>query len=202
MRDKNLTLIQFVEQYEKFVNRKLKLPELLRTAVIDSPTFTEDYKILIPRNFRDLRALVAVHWYFPGSLFWYYHLELKDCKLNHLNFKQKVEINLMLESREIMLYYLYRTKRLTSFEIFGNILGTAIRNTRYLKVFKRSKKIINPIRKRGYDDKGSLRLPETWLPDYDFSLTEQQNRKELRSYLTTRKIDSIKKYLEKNLSRE
>lgn len=196
MRDKNLSFIQFCQQVEKFVERKLQLPELLRTTVIDSPTFPDQFTIVYPRKFKDLQGLTLIHWWLPEKLMWEIHLGLWELSLNHLNEKQKIEIKLMLSSREICLKYLYKTERYTSHEIFGNLLMSGVKTMKYLRLFKRSTKVKRVQRKRGYDDKGSLRPTEKWLPDFDFTLTALQNEKEKINTRRYKIINRLKEYLE------
>jgi hypothetical protein len=80
-----------------------------------------------------------------------------------------------------MLKFLFETKSFTSHEIFGNIFSLGTRTLRNLPYYRKSTLVVEAIRKRGYDDKGSLRPKEQWLPNFDFTLTETQNSKEKKS---------------------
>lgn len=202
MRDKNLNYIQFKEQVSKYLRRELILPELLRTAVTDSPTFPEDLIICYPRKYKELLGLAIVHWYLPDNLKWRIHLDLSERSFSQFNSKQKIEINLMLKNKEIMLKFLYETKRYTSYEIFGNILRTGAKELRGLKYYSKKTVIKRPQRKRGYSDKGSLRPREKWLPSFDFTLTALQNEKEKTSIRIYKSIDRITKFLENSLTEE
>lgn len=196
MRDKNLNFIQFKQQVEDFLRKKVYLPRTLRTAVIDTPTFLEEYYFCYPRSFKEVLGLSTVLWYYPENLKWRILLDLQEKNFSQLNEKQRIQIQIFLNSKEDMLKFLYETKRYTSHEVFGNILGTAVKVSRNLPCHRKSTLVIETKRKRGYDDKGSLRPKEKWLPDFDFSLTELQLKKEKRSDLQQRSIDHILKYFE------
>jgi len=196
MRDKNLNFIQFCEQFEKFVKRKTELPELLRTAVVDSTTFSEDFTIIYPKKFKEILGLILIHWYLPEKIKWEIHLTLMEMSFSHLNEKQKTEIGLLLHSNEVCLIYLYCTDRYSSHEIFGNLLRIGFRTLKFLRIYPKDRRIVRPKRKRGYDDKGSLRPKEKWLPVFDFTLTELQNEKEKKANLHERKINRLIKKLE------
>jgi len=150
---------------------------LLRTSVVLSPTFFEDYEnhMILPRTLRELTTLTILHYYVEEPQF---RLELKFALERVSYFKENFVLRLMLKSKNQMLYFLFDTNLWTSNELFGNILSTNEKSQKWLKSVKfrkRNKKVSKPKRKRGYDDKGSLRLPHTKKPTHDWSLTELQN---------------------------
>lgn len=196
MRDKNLNYIQFYKQVEKFVVGKLQLPRMLRTAVINSPTFPENLTIRYPRKFSDLQSVVILHWFFPENLMWRTHLDLEDLTLSQFNEKQKLEIKILLSSKENCIKYLYRTKRYSSHEIFGNIINRGFSIVVNMKIIPKSLKVKETQRKRGYDDKGSLRPKDKWLPTYDLTLTVLQNEKEKKITRQRKSIQRITRILE------
>jgi len=202
MRDKNLNFIQFEKQVEDFLYRKLLLPELLRTAVVITPTFLEQYFIVYPRKFKEIQGLIVISYYCPEPLKWRIWLDLNEMSFSHLNEKQRIEIQILLSSKENMLKYLFLTNRYTSHEIFGNILGEGLKTLKFLRIYRRSTKIVYRLRKRGYDDKGSLRPKEKWLPDSDYTFTDLQNEKEKRSQLRQSVINAILTSLENTDSRK
>lgn len=202
MRDKNLNFIQFEKQVEDFLYRKFLLPELLRTAVVITPTFLEQYFIVYPRKFKEIQGLIVISYYCPESLKWRIWLDLNEMSFSHLNEKQRIEIQILLSSKENMLKYLFLTNRYTSHEIFGNILGEGLKTLKFLRIYRRSTKIVYRLRKRGYDDKGSLRPKEKWLPDSDYTFTNLQNEKEKRSQLRQSVINAILTSLENTDSRK
>jgi beta-galactosidase beta subunit len=61
---------------------------------------------------------------------------------------------------------------------------------------KKSTKVVRPQRRRGYNDKGSLRPTEKWLESFDYSFTEEQNNKEKTLKLHKKTLTRLTKYLE------
>lgn len=200
MRDKNLKPKEFNIQLEKYIERKLFNEKFLRTSVSASPkclTDNQKFSVNYPRDFKSLRSLAIIQWYFPEELHWRILMDLKEMTFSQLNEKQKIEIFIYLSSKEIMEIYLFETKRYTSRELFGNILGnelsTLLRQFRIKVVKPRKPKRIE--RHRGYRDKGSLKPTHRWLPDYDFTLTEYQTNLERKQDLTLKISLSLEKYL-------
>lgn len=197
MRDKNLNFIQFQEQLDSFIFKKLTLSESLRTAVVITPTLlNEETMIVYPRDFKGLRGLSLIVYYLPENLRWRIWLDLEQMSYSQLNSKQRIEIQILLAKREMAQMYLFQSQRFSSHEIFGNIVYDGNKALRELKVFRESTKVVLPIRRRGYNDKGSLRSPDRWLPDFDTTLTELQLRKEKRTHLHNKSINRIKQKLE------
>lgn len=189
MRDKNQNYIQFTQQVENFLKKKLLLPRLLRTAVSTSSTLKLDnYNIVYPRSYKDLRNLIVVNYYNPENLRWRIFLDLNEKSFSNLNNKQRIEISLLLHSKEKCFKYLYLTERYSSHEIFGNILETGCKVLGNLQIRKESTKLVVPEFRRGYRDKGSLRPKERWLPDSDYSLTEMHMNKEKKTDLRNKTI--------------
>jgi len=190
MRDKNLTYQQLNIQLEKMKERGISLfKNFSKERVIITPTLLEDYYFSYPRDYRLLRSLVIFQWYLPMEFHFRIWLDLTEMSFSHLNEKQRIELSILLSSQENCNKYLYETKRYTGNEIFGNILGTDLKELcKKLKVKKKNYKLVIPERRRGYNDHGSLRPFDRWIPDSDFSLTEQQLLKEKEKYLIQRTI--------------
>lgn len=198
MRDRiNQNQAQFNIQLEETVKKNLSsYDKFLTRPVFVSPTLlnTENFhlieeRISYPREFRLLRTLSIVQWYFPEELHWRVHLDLENFSFSWLNREQKVELSILLSSKENMKKFLFETEFCTSNEIFGNIIGNDLKDL--FKVFKISqKKIFNfgpirvPIRRRGYKDKGSRRPSHKWIETSDFSFTDYQNQLEEERKLT------------------
>lgn len=203
MRDKNLTLLKFNIQLEKAITSQLRGVKLLRIAVSDSPKLldNEEFSINYPFDFNGLRTLAIFQWSFPEKLHWRVLLDLKEKTHSQLNEKQKLELSILLSSKEICYFYLYETERYSSREIFGNILGNQARELfKTLKVQKKIKKrVLESQRSRGYRDKGNLRPKHQWLESYDFSFTEYQNKLEKKSYLQTKCSHNLKQLLTEKL---
>jgi hypothetical protein len=131
-------------------------------------------------------------------------LDLKEKTFSQLNQKQRIEIQLLLESKEIMEIYLYETKRYTGSEIFGNILGNDLKDLlKYLKLRRNLKSKPKRVqRHRGYRDHGSRRPDHQWLPREDYSFTEYQNLKERKLKLQHRTVTVLTEILRALLVRE
>lgn len=203
MRDKNLDFSQFNIQLEKNC-RKWKnqtFHQFFENHVLDTPTLLDEnlpeIKISYPRSFRLMRTLCILLWYFPESSFWYILVDLKEKSFPHFNRKQRLELSILLSSKENMEKFLFETQRYTSNEIFGNFLGNDAQDL--FLVLKVGIRKFNPrrtIRRRGYQDHGSRKPDEKWLPQSDFSFTEYQNEKEKKQYLFTLTVQKVVKYLE------
>jgi hypothetical protein len=167
MRDRNLPYKQFNIQLEKYILSNLRRKEDRRI------TFSQDlslefrpysnhreFQIIFPRNFRLLRALAIVQWYFPENLHFLTYLSLEEQTFNWLTQKQKIEIKIYLSSKENCVKYLYLTDRYSSNEIFGNILKNDLLDLQ--RQFKIKKKIYpkptEKVYRRGPKDKGSRRV--------------------------------------------
>lgn len=205
MRDKNLTLKQFNIQLERKIHQGNPFDErFLTRPVFVSPTRPIDpseVSIRYPRDFRQLRSLCILQWYVPETLHWRMFLDLKDFSFSQLNEKQRIEIQILLSSKEDMISYLYFTERYSGSEIFGNILGNDLTDLKKSMIFKRLKykRPKRAIRRRGYKDKGSRRPDHRWLPKEDFTFTELQIEKEKRNYqlqtITNRILKTLRQQL-------
>lgn len=183
MRDRNhLTPAQFHIQLQRKSSQVFTSGSRFpRLPVSKTPTLWMEDSLIFhyPRSFRTLRALCVAHWYFPEELFWRVHLDLLERSFRWLTKKQRIELLLYLDSQFTSEAYLLRTQRLTGNEIFGNILGNDLREAlKILHATRKSKKVVYPIWRRGFRDKGSRKPDSEWLPKEDYSFTEMQLRKE------------------------
>lgn len=201
MRDKNLNFIQFSDQIEVYLKRKIHSIEILRRAVIDNPTFpSDDFLLYFPlKTLISYRGLAVLSYYVPEILGWKIREFLEE-RTKYLNPKDSLRLKLLLSSKESMLVYLYDTQEFSSHEIFGNLIGEGLRSLKLLKIIKKKHRVKKPQRKRGYDDKGSLRSPDRWLPDSDFTLTELQNEQEKKSDLHLKTYHYLEKHLREKCS--
>lgn len=168
-------LDSFCRQLEKVAQELSSECNLLRTTIINSPTFHEEYDshIVLPRTINELLFLGVIVWYIPSKEHQLYlRLELERVSY----FKENFVLCLLLKSKQEMILYLLETSLWTQRSFFGNVLSKSMssRVNRFLRFRKRNKKVRYPKRKRGYDDKGSLRLAHEWKPSSDFSLNELQ----------------------------
>jgi len=203
MRDKNLTHIQLSEEIESYLAFRLKLPNSLTATVVNSPTLLDgdDWNIVYPKKFEELRGFICVTWFLKEELLkWRILGDLLLKNFTWLNRKQQIEISLLLSSKKTCIEFLRKSKRFTSHELFGNILFNGCLQMKKLKCFRRTRgPIVYPLRKRGYDDKGSLRKKEDWLERFDSSFTSEQNRREKIRTLQLKTINRLIKQLENSV---
>lgn len=169
------TVLRQWDSYQKACPRKLHPPM--------DPSV--EVQVVLPKSHRGLRALGIACWFLPNWLKWEIILQLSQ-KPYSLDFANRgleisLELRCLAESQEIMLLYcscFYNPR-----ELFGTFLQedllSALREIR-VKVVQQGS-VRRPIRRKGYKDKGSWRMPHRWMEKFDFSLTEQQNFKEFKS---------------------
>lgn len=160
------------ESYQNACPRKLHPPE------------KGEYRIILPRDRRSLRALGIACWYLPDWLKWEIILQISE-KPYSLDFPNRgleisLELRCLVESKFKMLSYL--STLINPRRLFGTILqedlSKALKNIRILR--SQNGPVLKPIRRKGYKDKGTWRPPHRWKERYDFSLTEKQNLKEFK----------------------
>lgn len=195
MRDKNQSFIQFETNIERFCQRSFAKNghQFLTTAVAIDPTFLEGFDVRYPRKYKETFGLIVYHYYLPETLRWRVFLDLEEQSFSHFTDKQKTIIRILLSGKENMLKYLYRTETISSNELFG-IVGTSIQL--FVKFIPRSTLIVQPKRKRGYDDKGSRRPDERWLPSHDWTFDKVQNEIDFNTQKRKQILDRILSYLE------
>lgn len=185
MRDMNLTYLVFKEQFEHQLNRKLskeftKDIKILRSAVIDNPTFLREFEIRLPSKYYQIRGLCLIWDKLPLNLQYEIFLQLEE-KIKYFDFKKQLELKSLIDP-ETRYKFLYLTKRYTSHQIFGNLIFDSVESLKFIVLRRRSTKVKKPQRKRGYDDKGTLRSYDIWChrwtPSFDWSLTDLQNKQE------------------------
>ena len=170
MRDRNhLDLLQFNIQLTKTVLRSKLYQDIEKQEEYfshksslwrsDTKTPNSEFRVVLPKDFRLLRALSISLWYFPQNIQTLYRLQLENQTFSWLNEKQKLELSILLSSKENSQKYLYLTQRYTSFEIFGNFLGNDLndlkRKIKVIFVFQRKAK--KKVFRRAPKDKGTRR---------------------------------------------
>jgi hypothetical protein len=193
MRDKNQTFIQFQKQVEEYVTRRLLLSSFLTTSVTIDPTVLEGYDIIYPRKYEEVENLILIHWFLPENLQWRVYLDLEEKEFSHFNKKQRMILSILLNSKRDCLLYFYETDNFSSHEFWGK-LGRSVKLQ--LKLIPKNKKITKPKRKRGYDDKGSRRPEDKWLPSHDYTFTLLHLKKDYEKYQHNRTIKRILIYFE------
>lgn len=146
----------------------------------------ENERLVLPKRFRLRRALAIACWFLPDVLKWEIILQLQE-NIYSLDFSNKgltlsSELLILISSKEKCLSYC--EKILSSRELFGTILQEDLKNAlSELRIIRKSTKVTYPIRRKGYKDKGTWKPPHRRIDNFDFSLTEKQNMKELKESL-------------------
>ena len=170
MRDRNhLDLLQFNIHLTKTILRSSFYLDLKKQEEYfshksslwrsDTKTPNSEFRVIIPKDFRLLRALSISIWKFPEKIQVLYRLKLEEQKFSWLNEKQKIELSILLSSEENSVKYLYLTNRYTSSEIFGNLLGNDLNDLkgRIKIIFVRQQRATKKVFRRGPKDKGTRR---------------------------------------------
>lgn len=179
LRDHIENPIQFCEQVEKRIKSMVQLDlERLRSSVIDNPNLNYRFNtIFIIKNpsLDDLLRLGILVWYLPKEISFVLRMDLLE-KEKFLSLEDRTLLNCILQSKAQMLIFLQETTLWHTRDFFGNLLNSNYKLDRFLKIGFRLVKVKKPERKRGYNDKGSKAPEEKWLPRFDFTLTELQNK--------------------------
>jgi hypothetical protein len=168
MRDRNLlSYQQFNIQLKERILQSFEILGTRRNSFSQEQSFEfrpdsllEEKLVSFPRNFRLLRVLCIILWYFPENLHFLVRIRLEEENFHFLNDKQRIELSILLSSKENMKKFLYLSDNFTGNEIFGNFLGNDLKELS--KKFKVSSKK-NPIPRkkiyrRGPKDYGSRRV--------------------------------------------
>lgn len=167
-----------VEQLEKeLIFQAERWSSVLRIDGLISTILRNDQiRFSRPRTWKEYRRLLMVHWYLPKETFALVHLELEQMEFK-FGIDNSIVAHTLLKSKPEMIIYLlesemYKNER----ELFGSIRAP-FDFRRYHFYVLRQKKAKRLIRRRGYKDQGSRRLPhEQHEAKFDFSFTEEQNR--------------------------
>lgn len=130
-----------------------------------------------PQNWKDFRRLIMVHWFLEKEAFALIHLELEEM-IHKFGTDKAIIAQIMLNSKPEMLDYLLHSSKEFKNEraLFGE-LKAPFKFSKYHFQRLDRKKPKRKIRRRGYNDQGSRRLPhEVHEAKEDWSFTEEQNR--------------------------
>lgn len=175
MRDKSLDTNSFLNQLKRLCERSSTESELLSTTVMDSPNFLEEYTtdLVLPRTLDDCIALAVSSWYLKSR-------ELAVLIQHDLAMKAQNEdfwiLRFFLKSKAHTEIFLLETQLYHTRDFFGNLITrNRLQRIYSLLTFQRlNKVIVQPQRKRGYHDKGSMKCHSKWLPTHDYSLDRLQ----------------------------
>lgn len=89
MRDKNLSLFNFEKSLTKVLERKLELIKILRTAVIDDPTFQSENFFIFPKKLYLIRGLCIVVHFLEDKWRYIFILELEE-RIKQFSLKEQI----------------------------------------------------------------------------------------------------------------
>lgn len=191
------SLFQKIKRQEEYFSHK---SSLWRS---DTKLPNSQFRLSIPKDFRLLRALSITFWYFPENIQYLYRLELESFTFTWLNEKQKLEILILLSSKENCERYLYLTQRYTGYELFGNILGNDLKDLekRLKIIFVTQVRARKKVFRRGPKDKGTRRSDSSVKiieeeTRRDIWLTHEYELKQKRIILLQQTLHRILNYLE------
>jgi len=188
MRDLEFDLFNFEFQIMNRLRRYAPKLNGLRSKVVNNSNFTEEYLGFLLHNLKllEFRQLCIAQWYFPEEISFMLRLDLEEYN-NKFDEEERFINNLLLNSKTEMILFLTDTKLWHTRQFFGNIITNDMRVIENLSFRRRSKKVKEIQRKRGYHDHGSLKPKEKWLPSSDYTLTELQNQIEQKreTYMDT-----------------
>ena len=156
-----------------------------------TPNAETSFGIRKVRRFRDLESLAVLSWYIPEDFGVLLRLDLES--KSYSSRKEKIQMNLLLTSKETMLTWLRQSRTDRSF--FGNDvprIKKLAQNLQFLTKFPRKPK--KRIRRRGYRDHGSCRPESKWIESHDYSFTEEQNRIELQRSSLNATLSSLQQF--------
>jgi hypothetical protein len=197
MRDKNLDNIKFCDSLDGyFASVPDRCLELRKQVVDSSNSLNGEYYLTgLPKKRNELIGLAIASWYAPEEVRWLIQFELEEA-IKLLCLEDQFIFEIILSSKAEMILFLIETDLYHTRSFFGNIAvqgRNAMNKLRYLKV---NKKVVQPQRKRGYHDHGSLVPNHNWLPKQDHSLTELHNEIETKRSIYHQTVDFIRGILE------
>jgi hypothetical protein len=156
-----------------------------------APNGITSFAIRKYRKFEDLRCLAVLVYYLEEEYGVLLRLDLESA-ISHLAYPQAVELASMLSSKEEMLDNLIFGK--SDRDFFGNFLPrvkSVAGNLQFLTRYPN--RAVEKVRRRGYRDHGSCRPESRWLPSFDWSFTEVQNRLEESKTFRNRILSNVLK---------
>lgn len=183
MRKFNFNIQGFERQVEKFLSYYTDRIKSLMDHVIVSPTFhnVSTFQLQHSKS-KDLFELAILSWYL-GDLGILLRLDIEERvrKLEEKDF-YKIPIGICLRSKEVMLLFLLETSLWSSEEFFGAFFQKKDNPIKKLRTAK-LKKVVQPQRKRGYNDQGSRAEDSYWKyarnnsDDYNEQVEIEERRK-------------------------
>jgi len=159
----------------KRLAESLKRVKSLMDDVVINTTLQEcNYNL---RSFRsqEVFELIVLLWYLPKEIQWTLRLDLEE-RVERMEFsdKHKEACFFCLKGKTQTLLFLQETNLWSTEEFFGSYLQKDSTVLRRLCLLKRSRKVVIPQRKRGYNDQGSRAEDPSWKSARAFWLDTQQ----------------------------
>jgi hypothetical protein len=157
-----------------------------------APNGETSFNVRKYRKFEDLRSLAVLSYYLEEEYGVLLRIDLETEALSLLSYPLAVELASMLSSKEEMLKSLIFSK--SDRDFFGNFLPRCLRiaaELRFLTLYPH--RAVEKVRRRGYRDHGSCRPESRWLPTFDWSFTEVQNRRDEQKAFRNRILSRILK---------
>lgn len=151
--------------------------KVLRSDVLVASTLRNDQTFLKrPKKWKQYLRLLMVHWYLPDESFALVHLELEELE-NKFGTENSIIAHIMLSSEPEMLIYILESNVFNNERALFGFINEPFRFQDYYFYLFRPRRARRLVRRRGYKDHGSRRLPhEQHEAKYDYSFTELQNQ--------------------------
>jgi hypothetical protein len=151
--------------------------KVLRSNVLATSTLRNDQFFLRrPKRWKQYLRLLMVHWYLPKESFALVHLELEELE-NKFGTENSIIAHMMLNSEPEMILYILESNVFNNERALFGYIQEPFRFQDYHFFLYRPRRAKRAVRRRGYKDHGSRRLPhQQHEAKYDHSFTEHQNQ--------------------------
>lgn len=151
----------------------------LRNHVVDSSNLAEGkiFSLKGPKSLKNMIRYCILSWYAPEEIKWYLRLDLEE-EAKSFSLEDQFLVSQFLSSKAEMLCFLLDTTLWHSRDFEGNIFNWDNIKNLGLRLINISVKVKRPQRKRGYHDHGSRVENHRWLPKFDWSFIQEQNKLE------------------------
>lgn len=151
--------------------------KVLRSNVLATSTLRNDQFFLKrPKKWKQYLRLVMVHWYLPDESRALVHLELEELE-NKFGTENSIIAHIMLSSEPEMIIYILESNVFNNERALFGFINEPFKYRDFYFFLFRPRKAKRQVRRRGYKDHGSRRLPhEQHEAKYDYSFTKLQNQ--------------------------
>jgi len=151
--------------------------KVLKSNVLATSTLRNDQFFLKrPKKWKEYLRLVMIHWYLPDESRALVHSELEELE-NKFGTENSIIAHIMLSSEPEMIIYILESNVFNNERALFGFINTPFKFKDYYFFIYRPRKAKRKVRRRGYKDHGSRRLPhEQHEAKYDYSFTELQNQ--------------------------